>query len=126
MTNTRRWTTLAVLCTSLLLVSLDMLILNVALPVIVDEMHASSSQLQWIVDAYVVVYAGLLLVIGSVGDRLGRKWVYLGGLVLFAAGSASSAFSKTPDQLIAARAFMGIGGAAIMPSTLAILTILFT
>jgi EmrB/QacA subfamily drug resistance transporter len=126
MTDMRRWATLAVLCISLLVTSLDLLILNVALPVIVDSLHASSSQLQWVVDAYVVVYAGLLLVAGSVGDRFGRKWVYLGGLVIFAAGSATSAFSTTPDHLIAARAFMGLGGAAIMPSTLSILTNVFT
>ncbi|HXY45940.1 MAG TPA: MFS transporter, partial [Acidimicrobiales bacterium] len=96
---------LAVLCVSLLIVSLDNTILNVALPVMVRAMHASSSQLQWIVDAYAVVFAGLLLVAGSVGDRIGRKWVLIGGLALFAAGSATSAFSGTPDHLIAARAF---------------------
>ncbi len=117
---------LAVLCVSLLVVSLDTTILNVALPAIVRAMHATSSQLQWIVDAYVIVFAGLLLVLGSLGDRIGRKWVFLGGLVLFAAGSATSAFSTTPDRLIAARAFMGIGAAAIMPSTLSILASVFT
>ncbi len=121
-----RWFILAVLCVSLLVVSLDSTILNVALPAIVRTMHATSSQLQWIVDAYVIVFAGLLLVLGSLGDRIGRKWVFLGGLVLFAAGSAISAFSVTPDRLIAARAFMGIGGAAIMPSTLSILASVFT
>jgi EmrB/QacA subfamily drug resistance transporter len=126
MTGRRRWFILAVLCVSLLLISLDMLILNVALPVIVDSMHATSSQLQWIVDAYVVVYAGLLLVLGSIGDRIGRKWVFLAGLLVFAAGSATSAFSATPDRLSDAGAFMGIGGAAIMPSTLSILTNVFT
>src|ERR1035438_7957513 len=146
---------LAVLCVTLLLVSLDNTILNVALPVIVQTLHASSSSLQWIVDAYAIVLAGLLLVAGSLGDRLGRKWVFMAGLVIFAAGSAGaafsgtggwvlpgrvfmaglvifaagsavSAFSGTADRLIAARAFMGIGGAAIMPSTLSILTSTFT
>jgi EmrB/QacA subfamily drug resistance transporter len=107
-------------------VSLDSTILNVALPTIVRAMHATSSQLQWIVDAYVIVFAGLLLVLGSLGDRVGRKWVFLVGLALFAAGSAMSAFSTTPDRLIAARAFMGVGGAAIMPSTLSILASVFT
>ena len=81
-----RWATLAVLCVSLLLVSLDNTILNVALPSIVREMSASSSELQWIVDAYAVVFAGLLLVFGSLGDRIGRKWVFMGGLVLFGLG----------------------------------------
>jgi len=122
----RRRLTLAVLCVSLLIVSLDNTILNVALPVIVRTMHASSSQLQWIVDAYALVFAGLLLVAGSLGDRLGRKWVFAAGLALFAAGSATAAFSSTPDRLIAARAFMGVGAAAIMPSTLSVLTNVFT
>jgi EmrB/QacA subfamily drug resistance transporter len=117
---------LAVLCVSLLIVSLDNTILNVALPTIVRAMHASSSELQWVVDAYAVVFAGLLLVGGSLGDRVGRKWVLMGGLVVFATGSALSAFSGTPDHLILARAFMGVGAAAIMPSTLSILTNVFT
>lgn len=116
---------LVVLCVSLLVVSLDNTILNVALPDIVRSLHATSSELQWIVDAYSVVFAGLLLVAGSLGDRLGRKWVFLAGLVLFAAGSSASSFSGSPDRLIAARAFMGVGAAAIMPSTLSILTNLF-
>ena len=117
---------LTVLCVSLLIVSLDNTILNVALPVIVRTLHASSSSLQWIVDSYAIVFAGLLLVAGSLGDRLGRKWVFMTGLAIFSAGSAVSAFSGTADRLIAARAFMGIGGAAIMPSTLSILTSTFT
>jgi EmrB/QacA subfamily drug resistance transporter len=125
-TPRRRWPILAVLCVSLLLVSLDNTILNVALPQIVRSMHATSSQLQWIVDAYAVVFAGLLLVMGSTGDRIGRKWVFEAGLVVFATGSALSAFSGTPDRLIAARALMGVGAAAIMPSTLSILTNVFT
>ena len=74
---------LAVLCVSLLIVSLDNTILNVALPVIVRTLHASSSSLQWIVDSYAIVFAGLLLVAGSLGDRLGRKWVFMAGLVNF-------------------------------------------
>ncbi len=122
----RRWAVLAVLCVSLLLVSLDNTILNVALPSIVRDMHASTTELQWIVDAYAIVFAGLLLVLGSIGDRIGRKRVFVVGLVLFAMGSAASAFSRSPDALIASRAFMGIGGAAIMPSTLSILTHVFT
>lgn len=121
-----RWPVLAVLCVSLLVVSLDNTILNVALPDIVRSLHASSSELQWIVDAYAIVFAGLLLVAGSTGDRLGRKRVFMAGLALFAAGSALSAFSGSPARLIASRAFMGLGGAAIMPSTLSILTNVFT
>ncbi len=124
--TSRRWMVLAVLCLTLLIINLDGTILNVALPTIVTTLHATSSQLQWIVDAYVVVLAGLLLIAGSLGDHVGRKWVFIGGLVAFAAGSATSAWAATPDQLICARAFMGVGAAAIMPSTLSILTNVFT
>lgn len=124
--TSRRWAILGVLCLSLLVVTLDNTILNVALPAIARSMHASSSELQWIVDAYAVVFAGLLLLAGSLGDRLGRKWVFVAGLLVFAAGSAASAFSGSPDRLITARAVMGIGAAAIMPSTLSILINVFT
>jgi EmrB/QacA subfamily drug resistance transporter len=122
----RRSLVLAVLCVTLLLISLDTTVLNVALPSIVRSLHATSSQLQWIVDAYAVVFAGLLLVFGSTGDRLGRKWIFLAGLVVFAAGSAGSAFAGTAGHLVVTRACMGVGAAAIMPSTLSILTNVFT
>ncbi len=122
----RAWAALAVLCVSLLMVSLDNTVLNVALPTLVRDLHATDTQLQWIVDAYAIVFAGLLLVAGSLGDRFGRKWVFQAGLVLFAAGSAASAFASSPGPLVAARAFMGIGAAGIMPSTLSILTNVFT
>jgi len=119
-----RWrlATLAVLCVTLLLTSLDTTILNVALPSIVRSLHATSSELQWIVDAYAVVFAGLLLTLGALGDRIGRKWVFMAGLVVFGTGSALAAFSDTPDRLTAARAVMGVGAAALMPCTLSILT----
>ncbi len=120
-----RWAILSVLCLTVLIMNLDGTILNVALPSIVASLHATSSQLQWIVDAYVIVLAGLLLIFGSLGDHVGRKWVFIGGLVVFAVGSATSAFAATPDQLIVARAFMGIGAAAVLPSTLSILTNVF-
>ena len=81
----RRWLALAVLCVSLLIVTLDNTVLNVALPTLVRDLHATSSQLQWIVDAYVMVFAGLLLVAGSLADRVGRKRTFLAGLVAFAA-----------------------------------------
>jgi EmrB/QacA subfamily drug resistance transporter len=125
-TGSRRFLVLAVLCLTLFITNLDGTILNVALPTIVRTLHATSSQLQWVVDSYTMVFAGLLLISGSLGDHLGRKWVFIGGLAIFAFGSATSAFSRSPDQLIAARAFMGIGAAAIMPSTLSILTNVFT
>jgi EmrB/QacA subfamily drug resistance transporter len=125
-TGARRYVVLSVLCVTLLLISLDTTVLNVALPSIVRGLHATSSQLQWIVDAYAVVFAGLLLVLGSLGDRIGRKWVFLGGLLVFAAASAGSAFAASPDRLVIARACMGIGAAGIMPSTLSILSNVFT
>ena len=122
----RRWAILSVLCITLLLISVDNSILNVALPSIVRGLNATSSQLQWIVDAYAVVFAGLLLSLGALGDRVGRKWVFMAGLAAFAGGSAFSAWSGSPDRLIIARACMGVGAAAIMPSTLSILTNVFT
>jgi len=124
--RTRPGLVLVVLCVSLLIVSLDNTILNVALPAITRALNATSAQLQWIVDSYAIVFAGLLLVLGSLGDRLGRKRVFMAGLVTFALGSAASAFSGSPDRLMAARAFMGLGSAAIMPSTLSLLTNVFS
>jgi EmrB/QacA subfamily drug resistance transporter len=121
----RRWLALAVLCVSLLIVTLDNTVLNVVLPTLVRDLHATTSQLQWIVDSYVMVFAGLLLVAGSVADRLGRKRTFLAGLAAFAAGSTWAAFSGSVGVLIAARASMGIGGALIMPSTLSIITDMF-
>ena len=118
----KRWWTLGVLCASLSVISIDNTILNVALPNIVDNLGASGSDLQWIVDAYVVVFAGLLLTSGALGDKFGRKLMLTGGLALFAATSAFAAFSGSPGALIGARGLMGIAGAAIFPSTLSILT----
>jgi EmrB/QacA subfamily drug resistance transporter len=117
---------LSVLCITLLLISLDNTILNVALPSIVRSLHATSSQLQWIVDAFAVLFAGLLLTLGALGDRVGRKFVFMGGLVVFGGGSALAAWSASPDRLMAARAVMGVGAAALMPCTLSILTNVFT
>lgn len=120
-----RWLALAVLCVSLLIVTLDNTVLNVALPTLVRDLHATSTQLQWIVDSYVMVFAGLLLVAGSLADRVGRKRTFVAGLLAFAAGSAWAAFSGSVGMLIAARASMGVGGALMMPSTLAIITDMF-
>ncbi|MGZ4533349.1 MAG: MFS transporter [Mycobacteriaceae bacterium] len=110
---------------SLLLVTLDNTILNVTLPTLVRDLQATTTDLQWIVDSYILVFAGLLLVAGSLADRLGRKRTFLAGVCLFEAGSAWAAFSGSVDVLIAARASMGIGAALIMPSTLAIITDMF-
>ncbi|MGH9125069.1 MAG: DHA2 family efflux MFS transporter permease subunit [Acidimicrobiales bacterium] len=122
----RRWWTLVVLCFSLLVIGVDNTILNVALPTLVRDLNATSSQLQWIVDAYTLVFAGLLLTAGSLGDRFGRKGALSLGLLIFGGGSVLSAFSGSAGMLIATRALMGVGGALIMPSTLSILTNTFT
>jgi EmrB/QacA subfamily drug resistance transporter len=121
----RRWWTLAVLSISLLVISLDNTILNVALPSIARDLGASASDLQWVVDAYMLVFAGLLLTAGSLGDRFGRRRALTAGLIVFGIGSVLAALSGDTAQLIASRALMGIGGALIMPSTLSILTAVF-
>ena len=120
--SSRRWAALGVLCVSLLVVTLDNTVLNVVLPTLVRQLRATDTALQWIVDAYVLVFAGLLLVAGSLADRIGRKRTFLAGLVAFAAGSSWAAFSGSVGLLIAARASMGIGAALIMPSTLSLIT----
>jgi EmrB/QacA subfamily drug resistance transporter len=125
MRDPRRWWILAVLSLSLVVISLDNTILNVALPAMKADLGASASQLQWIVDAYMLVFAGLLLTAGSLGDRFGRKRVLTAGLAIFGAASAGAALVHDPGALIALRALMGVGGAAIMPSTLSIITNVF-
>jgi EmrB/QacA subfamily drug resistance transporter len=122
----RRWWTLGVLCLSLIVIGVDNTILNVALPSIVRNLGAKGSQLQWIVDAYTIVFAGLLLTAGSLGDRLGRKGALSFGLVLFGGFSALASQATSPTMLIVSRGLMGIGGALIFPTTLSILTNTFT
>jgi EmrB/QacA subfamily drug resistance transporter len=121
----RRWLILTVLCFSLLVIVLDNSILNVAVPTIVRDLDASNSQVQWIIDSYTLVFAGLLLTMGSIGDRFGRRGALQAGFVLFGLGSIASALATDAPQLIATRAFMGIGGALIMPATLSIITNVF-
>src|SRR3954462_3811772 len=121
----RRWKTLAVLALSLLIIGLDNTVLNVALPTLQEEFHASGSELQWMVDSYMLVFAGLLLPLGALGDRIGRKKTLSAGLVIFGAASVAAALSDSTTAMIAARAVMGIGGALIMPSTLSIVTDVF-
>jgi EmrB/QacA subfamily drug resistance transporter len=121
----RRWKTLAVLALSLLIIGLDNTILNVALPNLQDEFDASTSTLQWIVDSYLLVFAGLLLTMGTLGDRFGRKRGLQAGLALFGGASLAVLFVDTADQLIAVRAAMGVGGALIMPATLSVISNVF-
>ena len=121
----RRWQALIVLAMSLLVVSVDNTILNVALPTIQEDLDASSSELQWIVDSYLLVFAVLLLVAGSLGDRFGRKRALFTGLTIFGVGSIMAATASSSTELIVWRAVMGLGAAAIMPTTLSIITNIF-
>ena len=121
----RRWMILGVLCMSLLIIVMDNTILNVAIPSLITELGATNSQVQWIIDSYVLVFAGLLLTTGSLSDRFGRKGALQLGIVLFGIGSAAAAMSSSANGLIFTRAFMGIGGALIMPATLSILINVF-
>src|SRR5947208_4080605 len=121
----RRWWTLGVLCLSLVMVVVANASLNVALPTLVKDLHASASALQWIVDAYSLVFAGLLLTAGALGDRYGRRLALNGGLLIFGAASGLAAFAGSSGQLIAARAAMGIGAALVMPATLSVLAHVF-
>ncbi len=121
----RRWWALVVIDLCLLAVTMDNTILNVALPTIARELGAGGSQLQWMVDAYIVVFAGLLLTSGTLGDRLGRRRLLLAGLTVFGLGSAAAQLVGSPDQLIVIRGLMGLGGALMMPATLSLITNLF-
>jgi DHA2 family multidrug resistance protein-like MFS transporter len=121
----RRWGILAVLLISLLVVVIDNTVLNIALKEIQQELGASQSDLAWCINSYTLVFAGLLFTWGIVADRLGRKRVLLIGLLLFGLSSLLSAYASSPGQLIGARGLMGIGGAAVLPATLAIITNVF-
>jgi EmrB/QacA subfamily drug resistance transporter len=121
----RRWSILLVLCLSLLIVIIGNTTLNVALPTLARELDASTSSLQWMVDSYALIFAGMLFTAGTLGDRFGRKGALQFGLVLFMAGALFASFSDSSGQIIAARAIMGLAAAFIMPSTLSILTNVF-
>jgi EmrB/QacA subfamily drug resistance transporter len=121
----RRWWVLATMTVCLLVVITGNTILNVAIPTVQRELQATQGELQWAVDAYILVFAGLLFTWGVIGDRIGRKRVLLIGLTIFAVGSVFAAFSDSPLELIGWRAVMGIGGAAVQPTTLAVITNVF-
>ena len=121
----RRWSILAVLCTSLLIVIIGNTTLNVALPTLARELDASTTSLQWMVDAYSLIFAGMLFTAGTIGDRFGRKGALQFGLALFMAGSVFAAFADTSGMVIGGRAVMGLAAAFVMPSTLSILTNVF-
>ena len=122
----RRWKTLAVLSLSLVIIGLDNTILNVALPTLQDEFDASPSKLQWMVDSYLLVFAGLLLVFGTLGDRFGRKLALQAGVSIFGLASLGALIADSANEVIAVRAAMGVGAALIMPATLSIIANLFT
>ncbi len=121
----RRWVILGVLCLALSVVGIDGTIVNVALPSFVRELGASSSELQWIVDSYTIVFAGFLLIAGNTGDRLGRRRCLVLGMAVFGGGSLGCSLVDAPVGLIAFRALQGLGAAFIMPATLSILANVF-
>jgi EmrB/QacA subfamily drug resistance transporter len=116
---------LASMCLALATVVSAVSSLNIALPDLARDLHATQTQLQWIVDAYALVFSGLLLLAGAIGDRIGRRPVLLAGLAIFAIAAAQGIWVSDPGALIAVRAAMGLGAAAIMPSTLSIITTVF-
>lgn len=125
MRQTNRWAVLVVLSAALAVISLDNTIVNVALPRLQEDLGATTSQLQWVIDAYSVMFAGTLLLAGSLGDRFGRRRMLIIGLCIFTLGSISAVFVANANELTLCRALMGVGGAFIMPSTLSILVQVF-
>jgi EmrB/QacA subfamily drug resistance transporter len=121
----RRWWALVAIAASVLVVGLDLTVLNLALPTIAADLHASTGDLQWFSDSYSLVLAAVMLPAGLLGDRLGRKKVLIAALVLFGASSAACAYAASTAELIAARAVLGIGAAAIFPLSLAVIPVLF-
>jgi EmrB/QacA subfamily drug resistance transporter len=117
---------LGALLLAALAINVDTTIVNVALPTLVRELHASTTELEWIVDAYNLVFAALVLASGNLGDRLGRKGVLLVGLSVFGTATLAGGLGTTPTELIAARAVMGLGAALIFPATLSLITNVFT
>lgn len=123
--HARRWILLGVMCLSLVMVVMSVSGLNVAIPNMQRELGATATELQWIIDAYAIVFAGLLLAAGALGDRFGRKGALLVGLVIFAAGSAISGLADEPIQVIIGRGVSGIGAAFVMPATLSLISAVF-
>ncbi len=124
--GSRRWWALVALALSVLVVGLDLTVLNLALPTLSTSLHASTSDLQWFVDAYSLVLAAALLPAGLLGDRYGRKKVLLISLALFGLGSIACAYSPSAGALIAARAVLGLGAAAVLPLSLSVLPVMFS
>jgi EmrB/QacA subfamily drug resistance transporter len=121
----RRWLILGVLCLAMLVVVIDNMVLNIAIPALIRDLGASTAEIQWIIDAYILVFAGLLLTAGSLSDRHGRRRGLVIGLTLFGGASLLATMCQTSGQLIATRGLMGVGAAFLMPGTLSILTTVF-
>jgi len=124
--GTRRWWALGALALSVLVVGLDLFVLSLALPTLSVDLHATTGDLQWFVDAYSLVLAAALLPAGLLGDRLGRKRLLIGALIVFGLASLACAYSRTTGELIAARAVLGLAAAVILPLALAVLPVMFT
>lgn len=125
MSALRRWSALAVLVLPVLLISIDMSVLGIAVPALSADLDPTSGQLLWIIDLYSFLLAGLLIFMGSLGDRIGRRRILLIGAPLFGAASLAAAFASSAEMLIAARALLGVGGATLMPSTLGLIRTIF-
>ncbi len=125
MSPLRRWSALAVLALPVLLISIDMTVLGFAVPALTTDLGPTSTELLWIVDIYSFLLAGLLVLMGNLGDRIGRRRLLVAGAAAFGGASLVAAFSTTAEVLIAARALLGLGGATLMPSTLALLRSVF-
>ncbi|MFC0861348.1 DHA2 family efflux MFS transporter permease subunit [Sphaerimonospora cavernae] len=125
-TISRKWGTLVIACLAMLMLSLDLTVLHLAVPKLTEALTPSATQMLWIVDIYGFALAALLVTMGNVGDRIGRKRLLLLGAVTFGAASAATAYAPNPELLIVARALLGIAGATIMPSTLSLVRNVFT
>src|SRR5689334_25346083 len=116
------WLVLSVLCLGFFMILLDTTIVNIAIPNMIDELHASLDDILWVLNAYVLVYAVLLITAGRLGDLFGPKQLFITGLVVFTVASAACGFAQKPPQLIIARGAQGLGGVLLTPPTLPTLT----
>src|SRR5437764_14256698 len=116
-----KWWTLFAMCFALFMIMLDNTVVNVALPSIQRDLHTTPGNLEWTINAYILSFAALILLGGKLGDRFGRKRIFILGLAIFSLSSAACALSTTDTQLIAARAVQGVGGALLNPLSLSIL-----
>ena len=126
MQSPKKWLILAIVSSALFLIVIDMTVLYTALPTLTHDLHATASEKLWIVNIYALIASGLLLGMGTLGDKLGHKPLFISGLLVFGAASLFAAYSPTPSLLIAARALLAVGAAMMMPATLSIIRLTFT